>query len=61
MAQTKLQQRIEAAAKRIQDEQKRLKQLQNQQAERNCLSSNGRRSSESFSPSGMCCVMNTMR
>jgi len=34
MAQTKLQQQIEASAKRIQDEQRRLKQLEKQQAER---------------------------
>jgi len=34
MAQTKLQQQIEASAKRIQDEQRRLKQLERQQAER---------------------------
>ena len=34
MAQTKLQQQIEASAKRIQDEQKRFKQLEKQQAER---------------------------
>jgi len=34
MAQTKLQQQIEASAKRIQDEQRRFKQLEKQQAER---------------------------
>jgi len=34
MAQTKLQQQIEASAKRIQDEQRRLKTLERQQAER---------------------------
>ena len=42
MAQTKLQQQIEAAAKRIQDEQKRLKQLQNQQAEKDRKARNHR-------------------